>query len=63
MDSALCPASAGIAPGLVVEAILRYRPKQTQYATGSPPARQAERIATVRQRHGHGLEVKALPAR
>ena len=63
MDSALCPASAGIAPGLMVAAISRYRPKQTQYATDGPPASQAERIATVRQRHGHDLDVKALTAR
>ena len=44
----------------------RYRataPKQTQYATDGPAASQEERIATVRQRHGHGLDVKALPAR
>ena len=63
MDSALCPANAGISPGLLVAAISRYRPKQTQYTTEGPPASQAERIATVRQRHGHGLDVKALPAR
>ena len=63
MDSALCPANAGIAPGLVVAAISRYRPKQTQYKTEGPPASQAERIVTVRQRHGRGLDVNALPAR
>ena len=65
MDSALCPANAGIASGLLVAAISRYRPKQMQYTTDGPPASQAERIATVRcrQRHGHGLDVNALPAR
>ena len=58
MDSAPCPANAGISSGLLVAAISRYRPKQTQYTTDGPPASQAERIATVRQRHGHGLDVK-----
>lgn len=63
MDSALCPASAGISPGLLMAAILRYRPKRTHCTTDGPPASQAERIAAVRQRHRHGLDVKALPAR
>ena len=59
MDSALCPANAGISSGLLVAAISRYRPKQTQYTTDGPPASQAERIAAVRQRHGHGLVLAA----
>jgi len=44
-----------------VAAISRYRPKQTQYATDGPAASQEERIATVRQRHGHGIDVKSSP--
>jgi hypothetical protein len=47
--------------GGLVAAISRYRPEQMQYTTGGPSASQAERIATVLQRHRHGLDVKALP--
>lgn len=57
MDSAYRPADAGIASGLVVAAISRYRPKQTQYTqpmarlphkrSGSPPSGNATDTALM----------------